>query len=482
MIGSNVVPPDGVDLLKLTTGWTWVYLNELLTRIEAGKNFRCEERPPAQSEYGIVKISAVTWGTYDENESKTITDNERVNLDHIIKPGDFLFSRANTIELIGACLIVHQTQRKLLLSDKILRFSFAGGFRNWINWILKSRLGRLQIEALSTGNQESMRNIGQKQIGRICVPVPPLNERHRIVAKIEELFSELDNGIEALTTARQQIAVYRLTLLDHAVSGSLLVSRGLCKTPFDRSAWKPLSEIVSELGQGWSPRCLNRPSSGNDVWAVITTTAIQHGSFQDGENKELPAQLQPRPHLTITVGDILVTRAGPRKRVGVVCLVRKCRPRLMLCDKAYRLQVRTDRVLPEWLEFVLNSPRVLQEIEELKTGISDSGVNLTQDRFLALNVPIPSLEQQEQTVKILETAMSQVANMENQVETTLLQAVALRQSILKQAFSGQLVAHDPTDEPASVLLEHIRAERKNAVTKEPRRRVKKNTNGKEDAA
>jgi len=261
----------------------------------------------------------------------------------------------------------------------------------------------------------------------------------------------------------------------------LLVCRGLRKTPFDRSAWKPLSEIVSELGQGWSPRCLNHPSSRNDVWAVITTTAIQHGSFQDGENKELPAQLTPRPHLTITVGDILVTRAGPRKRVGVVCLVRKCRPRLMLCDKAYRLQVRTDHVSPEWLEFVLNSPRVLQEIEELKTGISDSGVNLTQDRFLAMNVPIPSLEQQEETVKILETSMSQIANMEKQVETTLLQAVALRQSILKQAFSGQLIAQHSTDEPASVLLERIRAERGNASTDKPGRKTRKRKNEKEHA-
>lgn len=117
MTGSDMSPPDGVDLPHLPTGWQWVCLQELLVRIEAGKNFRCEERPPTLSEYGIVKVSAVTWGTYDESESKTIVDLDRIDLDYLIKPGDFLFSRANTIGLVGACVIVHDTHRKLLLID-----------------------------------------------------------------------------------------------------------------------------------------------------------------------------------------------------------------------------------------------------------------------------------------------------------------------------------------------------------------------------
>src|SRR6185437_9295192 len=96
-------PPGDIELPVIPARWRWVYLQKLLNGIEAGRSFRCEERPPADSQYGIVKVSAVTWGTYDELESKTITDSARINPSYLIQPGDLLFSRANTIELVGAC-------------------------------------------------------------------------------------------------------------------------------------------------------------------------------------------------------------------------------------------------------------------------------------------------------------------------------------------------------------------------------------------
>ena len=98
--------PDIGDLPVLPQGWSWVTLDQLLYRIEAGKNFTCEGRPPATGEVGVVKVSAVTWGTFDEQESKTCTKPEFVNPSWFIEQGDFLFSRANTIELVGACVLV----------------------------------------------------------------------------------------------------------------------------------------------------------------------------------------------------------------------------------------------------------------------------------------------------------------------------------------------------------------------------------------
>lgn len=294
------------------------------------------------------------------------------------------------------------------------------------------------------------------------VAIPPLNEQRRIVAKIEELFSELDKGVESLTAARQQLKAYRQSVLNRAVVGALPDSRAFSN--------ERLSAVVNELGQGWSPRCLNHPSVDDETWAVITTTAIQHGAFRELENKQLPQQLEPRPHLAITVGDLLITRAGPRKRVGVACLVRHCRPRLMLCDKAYRLRADTDKVLPEWLELVLNSPSTLLDIERLKTGISDSGVNLTQNRFLELEVPIPTIAEQKAVLKVADSLTSQMTHLETQIETAMQQSNALRQSILKRAFSGKLVAQEASDEPAAVLLERIRRER-DAVVPTRRRRV-----------
>jgi type I restriction enzyme, S subunit len=301
---------------------------------------------------------------------------------------------------------------------------------------------------------------------QLPVLLAPANEQHRIVAKLEELFSELDKGVESLNAAAEQLRAYRQALYDQATSGALLVSRGVCAEPFNDAMWKPISEVICGLGQGWSPRCLGQPSPSDVLWAVMTTTAIQHGSFDDAANKQLPDHLQPRPQLSIAVGDVLVTRAGPRKRVGVACLVRRCRPRLMLCDKAYRLRADLSKVLPEWLELTLNAPSILQDIERLKTGINDSGVNLTQDGFLALRVPVPPLEFQRSALALVDANASQAASMMSQIETSRDRAESLRVAILRKAFSGQLVGERAGDEPASALLEHIRAEGGGAVTRQ----------------
>jgi type I restriction enzyme S subunit len=108
---------------------------------------------------------------------------------------------------------------------------------------------------------------------------------------------------------------------------------------------------------------------------------------------------------------------------------------------------------------LLNSPAIIFAIEGLKTGINDSGVNLTQDRFMELKVAVPSIVLQKRTLQELEGVLSNIDNLCQQVDTALDSADALRQSILKKAFSGQLVSQNPKDEPASVLLGRIRAEK-----------------------
>ena len=155
------------------------YFGLILSRIEAGKNFKCEEHPPSENEVGVVKVSAVTWGKFDESQSKTCTDSDRINPNYFIKENDFLFSRANTIELVGACVIVEKINRRLMLSDKILRFGFIGIPREWILYVLRSEHGRKEIESLATGNQESMRNIGQDRIRHIRIPILPKKRQRR---------------------------------------------------------------------------------------------------------------------------------------------------------------------------------------------------------------------------------------------------------------------------------------------------------------
>ncbi len=204
------------------SGWARTNLGAVLTTMEAGKSFKCEERLPSIREIGVVKVSAVTWGTYNEEESKTCLDPDRIEPRYFVKPGDFLFSRANTIQLVGACVIAQKVNRKIMLSDKILRFHFSDmTLPQWVLYWLRSDIGRKEIQRLSTGNQESMRNIGQERIRQIDFALPCLAEQRAIVGEVERRLSvidELEATVEANLTRADRL---RQSVLSQAFSGRL---------------------------------------------------------------------------------------------------------------------------------------------------------------------------------------------------------------------------------------------------------------------
>src|SRR5437016_2203077 len=140
------------SLPAIPSNWSWAELGDVLCGIEAGKSLKCEERPPKDTEVSVVRVSAVTWGIFDEDASKTCLSSQRVNPKLFVRPGDFLFSRANTIQLVGACVIVRHVSRRLLLSDKILRFHFRDALLpQWLLYVLRTSWGRSEIERLATG-------------------------------------------------------------------------------------------------------------------------------------------------------------------------------------------------------------------------------------------------------------------------------------------------------------------------------------------
>ncbi|GAA0594290.1 restriction endonuclease subunit S [Caenispirillum bisanense] len=249
--------PADLDLPELPRSWVWASLDEALSGIVAGKSFRCDERPPEQDEIGLVKISAVTWGEFDEAESKTVRGGEVLDEKIRVKRGDFLLSRANTIELVGACVIVREVEKRLYLSDKVLRLDFVDDLvKRWALQWLRSPFGRFQLERSSSGNQMSMRNIAQDRLREVAMPLPPRDEMLKILERLERALNQAEAQKRTVEAAAPRLATLAQSILAKAFRGELVP-----QDPADEPASVLLGRIRAERaaagagtarrGRGW---------------------------------------------------------------------------------------------------------------------------------------------------------------------------------------------------------------------------------------
>lgn len=199
-----------------------VVLGDLISRIEAGKNIRCEERRPHAGERGIVKISAVTWGRFDANAIKTAPASADLDPRSRIADGDFLLSRANTLELVGAPVIAEGVPAETYLSDKVLRLRFREPVDRWVMHFLRSPRGRSEIEQRSSGNQLSMRNIGQGALCEVPVPLPNAAVRDGATATIDRSRKAIEVAEHEAARAVALLDRLEQSILTRAFRGELV--------------------------------------------------------------------------------------------------------------------------------------------------------------------------------------------------------------------------------------------------------------------
>ena len=232
-----------------------VSLSFFVTGIKAGKNLKCVERPPYKDEKGVVKVSAVTWGEFDPLESKTLPLDFKPSADTLIRAGDFLFSRANTIELVGAAVIVKTAPDNLYLSDKILRLDFGIDAKAWILYYLRSPQGRHALQDISSGNQLSMRNIGQKNLMQLQVPNADASTRAEMVRHIESAFAKID-----VIADEARRALDLTDRLDEAILAKAFEGELVPQDPNDEPASALLERIRAGRGvRADTPPALRKP-------------------------------------------------------------------------------------------------------------------------------------------------------------------------------------------------------------------------------
>ncbi|HAF54010.1 MAG TPA: hypothetical protein DCL01_02020, partial [Thauera sp.] len=371
----------------LPSGWCETELGALIEHIQAGLNLKCEERPPRDGEKGLVKISAVTWGRFDEDQSKTLPSDATAAETARIVPGDLLISRANTIELVGATVIVEDVTRALYLSDKVLRLVVPEESKRWINYALKTAEARKAIQDASSGNQLSMRNISQENLRRVTIPLAPLPEQKRIADKLDSVLARVDACRNRLDRIPALLKRFRQSVLAAATDGRLTQdwrrSEGLSEVaayPRVRLSFV----ATSRLG-----KMLDKAKNSGDLVPYLRNVNVRWYSFDLGDVQLMRVEPWEMSDLFVREGDVLVCEGGEPGR----CAIWRSGDHRFVFQKAlHRVRPDTTRLHPEWLVHSLKFAAENKVLDVLFTGTTIK--HLTGVALANFTIPLPSIQEQ----------------------------------------------------------------------------------------
>ena len=230
--------------------------------------------------------------------------------------------------------------------------------------------------------------------------------------------------------------------------------------------WCRLRNIIKGTNAGKSPNCEKRPKN-NEEWGVLTTTAIQENEFLPSENKVLPQNYKINLGHSVKYGDILITRAGPINRTGIVCVVDKECDKLILSDKTVRIDYMSNYCNPAFIVFVLNCPAIHELLMRVTVGMAASQVNISQENIQNALIPFPSINEQNRIVEKITNLNPMITkyDFEQQQleELNVYLTTQIKKSILQEAIQGKLVPQIAEEGTAQELIEQIRQEKQKLV-------------------
>jgi len=445
-----------------------------------------------------------------------------------VRQYDILISTANSLYLVGKVALVRELPYEstlgafisIIRTPKAINPKFA--FYMLSTYEIQSSIRSM---ASTTTN---ISNVSTTKLKELNLRLAPLPEQRRIVTKIEELFSRLDAGVEALEKVRAQLKLYRQSVLKAAVEGRLtadwreqhkselepaseLLKRILAerrkawetdqlarfkangKTPKD-DKWKkkykepepPDTNDLSDIPDDWNwvyfehlyhaaQNGLSKRKSNNGIpYKVLRLADIKDNKVIDDNSRTIQLTEEEFNKYGLNKSDILCIRVnGSRNLTGQIIHFDR-NDKWAFCDHLIRFFIVSEVVLPEYLFFYFQTQTARQNIEKMM--VTTAGQNtVSQPSMASTPVAIPSIEEQKEIIKQIDRFFSITDKIEESLDTELINSEKLRQSILKKAFSGKLVPQDPTDESAEKLLQRIKAEKEKSAKQIRRKKTKGKT-------
>lgn len=526
---------DLAALPKLPTGWEWSAASDICEVVASGSTPKADKMYRDDGEVPFIKVYNLTHrGVLDFSVKPTFIDRE-THQGHLARsralPGDVLINIVGPP--LGKVSVVPDDYPEWNMNQAVVLFRPKPGISNrYLAFALLSEAIMRRVTRLAKATAGQF-NIGVNMCRQLLpIPVAPESEQRRIVAKIEELFSDLDAGVAALERAKANLKRYRAAVLKAAVEGRLteqwraenpprepaarLLQRILIerrkKWEQDQLAkyaakgkkppvnWKskykepvgPDTSNLPQLPEGWcwaavghlflidSGEAFKKRDYSEDGLRLFQIANVGFGRTLWEQQNFLPLSFgKTHADLLLVPGDICMALNRPilRNSLKVAKLGEADMPAIL-----YQRVARLTPVLRELGEYCFRyflSSRMVDEVRMRLQGTDQPYLNTSL--LPEIPVPIPPRKEQQRILGTLEEELSVIDATNEQIEQSLRRSPRLRQSILKRAFEGRLVPQDPPDECAERLLERIRQERQDDTNrKTPKGRPRKGRKSKSD--
>lgn len=486
------------NLSALPQGWVWTHVDEISSLIR-GVSYNKSEALKTSKE-GFLPILRAT------------NINKQLNFDDLVYVPIPCISSEQMIRKFDVIFAMSSGSKDLVGKSAQAISDFHGGFgtfcglirplkglnKQYFGFFFQSPEYRKKISTLSSGI--GINNLRRDDIESIVFPLPPHKEQHRIVTKIEELFTQLDAGVASLKKVQVQLKRYRQAVLKAAFEGRLtqewreehkgeiepasvlfekikrenhrdekeiakrlpLVEDELLRIPKEW-IWVQAQDICENITNGYTPTAEKLFERSGEIPFIKVYNLTKTGPLDFTVKPTFINRVTHETELrrsAVYPQDVLMNIVGPP--LGKVSLVPELHPEWNI-NQAIVIY----RTFPEYSRKLMLYALLSETIQKWlrKRGKTTAGqTNYTITMSRSLPIPLPPLNEQLLIVNEIERHFSQIDHIEQTITTSLRQAETLRQSILKRAFEGKLVPQDPNDEPASILLERIKAEKAHHAT------------------
>ncbi|MGH9686293.1 MAG: restriction endonuclease subunit S [Candidatus Acidiferrales bacterium] len=493
-------------------GWVRTTLGEL----NPGRNETVDPRKAPDEMFELYSVPAFPTGRFEVLGGAEIgSSKQKVETGTVLLCG--INPRINRVWVVSES----EGKRQIASTEWIAFKPKAGLVAKYLCYFLRQDKVRDYLAGYASGVGGSLMRVKGRTCADIELPLAPSNEQARIVSEIEKQFTRLDAAVGALKRAQGNLKRYRAAVLKAAVEGRLVPTeaelarregrpyepasellkrilverrarweaaqlakfRAAGKQPKD-DTWKAKYEELERLdsaklptlAEGWTCSPLGfvadlkggltkgQKRKASEILLEVPYLRVanmQRGILDLSEMKTIQATEEEITELRLFPGDVLFNEGGDRDKLGRGWIWESQIQECIHQNHVFRARLIPDTILPKFLSWFGNSVAQRYFNDEGKQTTNLASLNMT--KLSALPVPIPPFAEQGRIVIEVELRLSIIDELKTEVEADLKRAERLRQAILKRAFEGKLVPQDPGDEPASILLNRIRAERENAV-------------------